>query len=85
MFIDIEVIKWYFYEVIYVFINGDFDWLSYLEIGIVFFLGKIFYVIIMNLNVMKEDLGIFFDNVMIEFFFFSVFMEWIYEIEVVEN
>lgn len=31
---DIEVIKRYLYEATYVFINGDFDRLSYLEIGI---------------------------------------------------
>ena len=34
MFTDIEVIKRYLHEATYVFINGDFDRLSYLEIGI---------------------------------------------------
>lgn len=67
MFTDIEVIKRYLHEATYVFINGDFDRLSYLEIGIALSLGKTLYVITMNPNVTKEDLGISFDNATIEF------------------
>lgn len=58
MFTDIEVIKRYLHEATYVFINGDFDRLSYLEIEIALSLGKTLYVITMNPNVTKEDLGI---------------------------
>nr|WP_241690712.1 hypothetical protein [Enterococcus faecalis] len=58
MFTDIEVIKRYLHEATYVFINGDFDRLSYLDIGIALSVGKTLYVISMNPNVTKEDLGI---------------------------
>lgn len=54
MFTDIEVIKRYLHEATYVFINGDFDRLSYLEIGIALSLGKTLYVITMNPNVTKK-------------------------------
>ncbi len=85
MFTDIEVIKRYLHEATYVFINGDFDRLSYLEIGIALSLGKKLYVITMNPNVTKEDLGIPFDNATIEFLSPSAFTERINKTEAAEN
>ena len=85
MFTDIEVIKRYLHEATYVCINGDFDRLSYLEIGIALSLGKTLYVITMNPNVTKEDLGIPFDNATIEFLSPSAFTERIHETEAAEN
>ena len=70
MFTDIEVIKRYLHEATYVFINGDFDRLSYLA---------------MNPNVTKEDLGIPFDNATIEFLSPSAFTERIHKTEAAEN